>query len=95
MSHGDGAETELHSKSIVAIGPGDSVVFQTCGGGGYGDAFEREPERVLRDVAEGWVSVERARADYGVAIELDEHDEPRLRCEETERLRGERGCRDR
>ena len=46
----------------------------TCGGGGYGPAAEREPERVLRDVLEGKVSVERARDVYGVAIEGSEVD---------------------
>ena len=40
----------------------------TPGGGGWGDPFEREPERVLRDVRDGIVSVEAARRDYGVVV---------------------------
>jgi N-methylhydantoinase B len=39
-----------------------------AGGGGYGSPLERDPERVLEDVLEEKVSVERARADYGVVI---------------------------
>jgi N-methylhydantoinase B len=59
----------LGSKVTVELRPGDVVSFQTCGGGGYGPPFEREPELVLADVRQGKVSVERARSVYGVAIE--------------------------
>jgi N-methylhydantoinase B len=64
----DGAETRLSSKSTVELMPADVISVRTCGGGGYGDPREREPERVLRDVLEGKVSAERAREVYGVAV---------------------------
>ena len=51
------------------LGPGDRVRFVLSGGGGYGDPNEREPERVLADVEQGYVSIERAEADYGVVID--------------------------
>ena len=38
------------------------------GGGGYGDPLDREPERVLTDVIDGYVSIEGARSDYGVIV---------------------------
>ena len=57
----DGAETRLGSKSTVDLVPGDVISVRSCGGGGYGAPSEREPARVLRDVLEGKVSVERAR----------------------------------
>jgi N-methylhydantoinase B len=43
-------------------------VARCCGGGGYDDPLARDPLRVLHDVAEGWISVDRARATYGVII---------------------------
>jgi N-methylhydantoinase B len=46
----------------------DVVVLQSAGGGGYGDPLEREPERVLVDVREGYVTTERAREVYGVVV---------------------------
>jgi N-methylhydantoinase B len=46
-----------------------SVAVLTAGGGGWGDPFERDPERVRFDVVEGFVSLESARHDYGVAID--------------------------
>ena len=47
---------------------GDRVEMETGGGGGWGDPFERDPEAVLRDVADGYVSPERAAERYGVVI---------------------------
>ena len=46
----------------------DIVVMQSAGGGGYGDPLARDPLRVAEDVRSGYVSVERARTDYGVVI---------------------------
>ncbi len=64
----DGVETRLGSKTTLDLVPGDVISVRTCGGGGYGPAEERDPERVLRDVLEGKVSPERARDIYRVAI---------------------------
>lgn len=47
---------------------GEALRHTTAGGGGYGDPFERDLERVLADVCDGKVSVEAARRDYGVCI---------------------------
>jgi N-methylhydantoinase B len=49
--------------------PGDVVSLDTPGGGGLGNPLEREPSKVLADVKNGYVSIEKARALYGVAIE--------------------------
>jgi N-methylhydantoinase B len=50
------------------MGRDDVVVLQSAGGGGYGDPLEREPERVLTDVREGSLTIERARDVYGVVV---------------------------
>ncbi len=44
------------------------VVIRSAGGGGYGDPLERAPERVARDVSEGYVSGNAARKLYGVIL---------------------------
>ncbi len=70
----DGEERRLPAKGTVDLVAGDVVSYRTCGGGGYGPPEERDPRRVLRDVLEEKVSVERARDLYRVAIsgrELD------------------------
>ncbi|MEA2594922.1 MAG: N-methylhydantoinase [Thermomicrobiales bacterium] len=52
----------------VLLKRGDIVRYQTPGGGGYGDPLRRDPQSVLTDVRNGWVSIDAARAEYGVDI---------------------------
>jgi N-methylhydantoinase B len=64
----------------IPVGPGTTVTMLVTAGGGYGDPFERSVDRVLRDVKEGFVSVEGARKDYGVIVDpetWDADDSPR------------------
>jgi len=49
--------------------PGDRVAFYSAGGGGYGSPLERDPDEVLSDVRNGYVSIGKAKEDYGVAID--------------------------
>ncbi len=52
--------------SGVTLRTGDQVKILMPGGGGYGDPRKRDRERVRRDVSEGFVSAEAARAVYGL-----------------------------
>ena len=54
--------------SGVPIKEGDFFIRPASGGGGYGDPLERDPRLVLEDVIDEYVSLERARKDYGVII---------------------------
>ncbi len=51
--------------------PGDRVEFFSAGGGGYGSPLDRDPQEVVQDVLNGYVSLERAYEDYGVVILRD------------------------
>lgn len=51
---------------VLPVPPGDCVVVEFNGSGGYGDPLERGPELVRRDVEDGRVSAEAARRHYGV-----------------------------
>ncbi|MBW1976362.1 MAG: hydantoinase B/oxoprolinase family protein [Deltaproteobacteria bacterium] len=53
---------------LTQLVPGDEVIMDAAGGGGYGNPFERDPEMVERDVVEGYVSMESAKEDYGVVV---------------------------
>ena len=64
----DGELEHLPSKSNGVLRSDDVLIFFSPGGGGYGDPLDRVPERVRRDVENGWVSVERARESYGVVF---------------------------
>lgn len=48
---------------------GDVLEFYSAGGGGYGHPFDRDPLDVEKDVAHGYVSIEKAREIYGVVID--------------------------
>jgi N-methylhydantoinase B len=85
-------ETLVNQKSVGKItnalhpAPGDIVAINTPGGGAFGDPFEREPAKVLKDVSEEIISMAIARRDYGVVIT------PELKVDEkaTAALRGDR-----
>jgi N-methylhydantoinase B/oxoprolinase/acetone carboxylase alpha subunit len=68
----DAFGTKSPSKfTNVVLCRGDEVMILSSGGGGWGDPLTRDPERVLEDVRDRYVSVERALEDYGVAIDVD------------------------
>ena len=82
-------------KAQVELEPGRVVYLNTPGGGGYGDAFSRDPELVRQDVIAGYVTSEAAAKDYGVAVGFTGNDNELVRLpeqwvideEETAKLR--------
>ncbi len=68
MRTAQGEVVELEAWARVVLQPGETIVSISSAGGGYGPAIERDPERVRHDVAEGWVTAERARSTYGVVL---------------------------
>jgi N-methylhydantoinase B len=64
-----GGETALPSKvPYRAASRGDRLVATGPNGGGYGNPFERDPEAVLSDMLDGYISAEEAQTDYRVVI---------------------------
>jgi N-methylhydantoinase B len=61
---------------IWKVEPGAVFRYQNNAGGGWGNPLEREPERVLRDVRDEYVSAEAAREVYGVVVEGDPLNDP-------------------
>ncbi len=53
---------------LTQLKPGDVVTIDAAGGGGCGNPLERDLEMIERDVLEGYVSLEKAREDYGLVI---------------------------
>ncbi|MFN0170014.1 MAG: hydantoinase B/oxoprolinase family protein [Bryobacteraceae bacterium] len=66
-----GAEGErvLRTKVTDTLHPGDSLRHTQAGGGGWGHPFDRDPEKVLRDVLNDKVSLAKAEELYGVVID--------------------------
>ena len=81
------------SRPVWQTTSGTVLRCVTNGGGGWGDPFDRDSERVLADVRNEYVSVEGAARGYGVVITGDPHHDPEgLRVDEqaTTKLRTKR-----
>ncbi|MDX1575387.1 MAG: hydantoinase B/oxoprolinase family protein, partial [Kiloniellales bacterium] len=64
-----GSGQRIAPKGVQEIPPGERLIVEMPGGGGYGDPMTREPERVAADVRRGLVSPTAAERDYGVVLD--------------------------
>jgi N-methylhydantoinase B len=91
LNPGTARERDIGKIDVLELQPGDVLRIGTQGGGGFGDALERPAAQVAADVADGFVSLATARAQYGVVLDasgrLDEAGTTKLRAER----RAERG----
>jgi N-methylhydantoinase B len=65
----DGSEEDPDVHKFVTLNSGDLYDIKMTGGGGYGNPFERDINKVHNDVLDELVSVKSAREDYGVVID--------------------------
>jgi N-methylhydantoinase B len=89
---GSGARFSVNQSSgdpsgLTLCQPGDVIEFDSAGGGGYGNPLERDPLAVKADVVNGYVSIAKARDDYGVVIDPATL---KVDLEETDKTRGSR-----
>jgi N-methylhydantoinase B len=69
LSSAEGRTERLPGTATdVSLSPGDLLIVETPGGGGFGDPFIREPQHALRDLHEGRISAAAAEAAYGIVI---------------------------
>jgi N-methylhydantoinase B len=81
----------IRPKGRQTVPARDAICLALPGGGGFGNPYARDPQRVIDDVLDGLITAEEARGDYGVAIDA----QGRLDLIETERLRtGDRTAAD-
>ena len=64
-----GEDVGLRCFDVQYVQPGDIIWTKGGGGGGFGDPLDREAEKVLLDVLNDYISIERARDVYGVVID--------------------------
>jgi N-methylhydantoinase B len=65
----DGEAREMPAKFAVTLRRGDVIQHEQPGGGGHGDPFARDPERVATDVRDEKISLDYARREHGVVID--------------------------
>jgi N-methylhydantoinase B len=68
VNPGGDQEKPIGKIDILRLQPGDVVRIVAPGGGAYGDPYRREVAKVLKDVEDGFVTVEEAQTSYGVVI---------------------------
>ena len=71
----------------VPVKAGDHIAFKSNGGGGFGDPLERDPQKVLEDYVNEFMSLQKARDVYGVAIRAIDPDTLRYEVDEAETAR--------
>lgn len=65
----DGSQSEItDTVAEVHLHPGEAIVSLGSGAGGYGNPLDRDPQRVLDDVRDDYITLDRARSAYGVVI---------------------------
>jgi len=61
---------KMNFFSNLRLQDGEAYTAECPGGGGWGNPLERDPEAVLNDVLDGYVSPEKARDEYGVVLTI-------------------------
>lgn len=88
----DGSQIIVGNKvEDLEVEANDVLHFITWGGGGWGDPFERDPQLVAKEVVQGLVTAEGARA-YGVVLATDGSVDASATQALREKLRSERGA---
>lgn len=68
LNPGRDNERDIGKIDVLHLQPGDVVRMISPSGGGYGNPAHRAVDKVVNDVVNGIVSVERALQDYGVEV---------------------------
>jgi N-methylhydantoinase B len=81
----DGEQSVVRGHRLYQLKTGDRIRKLTGGGAAVGNPAERDPEAVLWDVLNEYVSVEKARSVYKVAVDRAAR---KILWDETRTLRG-------
>jgi N-methylhydantoinase B len=66
IRHADGREDVIPSKQVTTLQPGDRLVVELAGGGGFGEPLSRDRSAIIADVQDDKVSRDAAWEVYGL-----------------------------
>ncbi len=81
----NGKQERIRGHRLYELKPGDIILKVSGGGAGVGSPAERDPEKVRKDVMNEFISIEKAREVYKVALDPKTLE---VNTKETARLRG-------
>jgi N-methylhydantoinase B len=92
LHRADGEVTELDANILITIKKGDILEHVFMSAPGFGDPFERNPEKMREDVRNELVSIQKAKEEYGVVInpvtlEIDVEATEKLRKQHKKKVR--------
>ena len=58
----------LPPKGRTSVSSGQRVILEMPGGGGRGQPEERDTSMIQEDLKNGFISVEKAKSEYGVTV---------------------------
>ena len=86
LQYPDGKIYQTTTKDLIEHVPAGTTLFQQAGGGGgYGNPFLRDAQKVAHEVRNGVISLKQAKESYGVVIDPENY---QMDIEATKRLRG-------
>jgi N-methylhydantoinase B len=69
IERASGAKESIPLNSFFRVDAWDVIELREMGGPGYGNPLERDVERVVRDVRDGYLSAAKAAEVYGVVVD--------------------------
>ena len=63
-----GATEVIYKSKAYPLEPGDQIIVETGGGGGYGPPSHRAKDLMNRDLQRGYISAEAAAKDYARTV---------------------------
>jgi len=63
-----GRENDIAGKCVLRLEPGERLIFDTPGGGGFGNPVNRAHEKIQQDIKTGNVSPTAALQQYDYDI---------------------------
>lgn len=63
-----GALTDLGIDIDVTLLPGEKLISEGCGGGGFGPPAQRDPAKVAYHLKEGWITPDFVRRHYAASL---------------------------
>ena len=71
IERSNGTKQQMTGTDKADVSPGDKIIIETPGGGGFGKSAERDPASIQKDIDNGYISAAAAEKEYGYKATRD------------------------